>query len=81
MRRLLQFILTFCRVPFFVSCTSNKADANFRKFKKLYLSATKSMDDVKSSEDVSLLVKQFEGNKVKCITDEEFQNHLALSYE
>ena len=80
MKKLFQAILALCMVSF-VACTGNKADADFQKLEKIYVSATKFMGGVKSAEDVDVLVKQLEEIKAKCVTDKGLQNLLALSYE
>ena len=80
MKNFFKIMLALCFLPM-MAWAGQISDSGFKKLNQIYVTATQYLSEVKSADDLPVLVRQLEAIKAQCVTDAQLQDVLALSYE
>ena len=79
-KKFIRLICALCILPLFAQA-SDLPEKGFKKLNRIYVTATKSFEKVKSANDLAKLVEQLNKLKAECNSDEDIAELLSLTYE
>ena len=79
-KKISRLICLLCVLPLFAQA-SDLSEKGFKKLNRIYVTATKSFEKVKSADDLNKLVEQLNKLKTECSSDKDIAELLSLTYE
>ena len=80
LKKIIRLVCVLCVLPLLAQA-SELSEKGFKKLNRIYITATKSFEKVKSNNDLTNLVEQLNKLKSECLSDEDITELLLLSYE
>lgn len=80
LKKFINLLCVLCVLPL-ISHASEISEKGFKKLNQIYVTATKSFEKVKTTDDLVELLNQLDKLKSECTNDKDIKELLSVSYE
>ncbi len=80
LKKIINLFCVLCVLPL-ISHASEISEKGFKKLNQIYVTATKSFEKVKTTDDLGELLNQLDKLKSECTNDKDIKELLSISYE